>query len=132
MTDQQQRKQHIRNFLRTPVWTDEKLCALLAHAESILSFNSCCCLIGVATADHALKGKTDSWWAPHYHLAQDLPLAPDAHHAFCSLPEFPSLPDADVIRNRILRPIIKAELRRREISRRVAVELDARGVLLLS
>ncbi len=126
MTSQQQRKQQIRNFLRTPVWTDEKLCQLLAHAESKLSFNSCCCLIGVATADHALRGATHNWRADHYHKATNLPLALEAQHAFFHLPNSPlsMQPSDDATRNRILRPIIKAELRRRELARKTNIESE--------
>ncbi len=60
-------KQNIRAFLRTPVWTEEKLCALLAHAESRLALWSCCCLIGCANADHALRGSVlEDGWGEHY------------------------------------------------------------------
>ncbi len=79
-----QAKQDIRAFLRTPVWTEEKLCALLAHAQDKLSMWSCCCLIGVANAPHALMGINDRAGAhwEHYHDAQFLPLAQIAEEAF--------------------------------------------------
>ncbi|MCI0526562.1 MAG: hypothetical protein L0Y56_03795, partial [Nitrospira sp.] len=38
-------------------YSDEKLAALLAHArDGKLAYHSCCCFIGIATADHALRG----------------------------------------------------------------------------
>ncbi len=104
----------IRNFLRTPVWTDEKLCALLAHAESgRLIYTSCCCLIGVATADHAL-GSLDEHPGNvgHYQRARLLPYAVRAEAAYHYLALY-----NDASRRRILRPIIRAELKRRELVR---------------
>src|SRR5258708_22634376 len=47
---------NIVQFLQT-AYTDENLAALLAHAQDEkLSFFSCCCLIGVTNAPHALRG----------------------------------------------------------------------------
>ncbi len=113
MTATQTHKQAIRRFLRTPVWTDEKLCQLLAHAESKLAFKSCCCLIGVANNDHTLRGENSDYIDPysHYHDARDLPYATAAETAYkwIGLHNY-----TDETRRRILRPIIRAEIRRRD------------------
>jgi hypothetical protein len=122
LVSMQARRRAIRAFLGTDIWTDEKLCGLLAHAQSgKLAFVSCCCLVGSATADHALKGVNhDYGWSPHYQASRQLPFSPIAEHAFLHL-----LPQAlrngtsnlavhDAARCRILIPIIRAELRRRE------------------
>lgn len=117
-------KQAIRAFLRTGVWTEEKLCALLAHAEDKLSYWSCCCLIGCATADHALQSNWNcagyiGAYAAHLPEARCLPLANVAEMAFCTLSDLRDddgmlLEDeSDAQRRRIIRPIIRAELKRR-------------------
>lgn len=47
----------IERFLQTE-YTDEKLAALLAHAEDgKLSFFSCCCFAGIPSATHTLQGE---------------------------------------------------------------------------
>lgn len=55
-------------------YTDERLAMLRAHAEDgKLAFFSCCCFIGVATADHPLHGKHDGVpFGRHYRAAQAL------------------------------------------------------------
>lgn len=54
-------------------YTDERLAMLRAHAEDgKLQFASCCCFIGVATADHALAGYTSDWEQPHFLVARAL------------------------------------------------------------
>ncbi len=50
-------KQIIRDFMKTN-YSDERLAMLLAHAQSgKLAFNSCCCFVGVSTAQHALTSR---------------------------------------------------------------------------
>lgn len=123
MTKKQEHKQAIRAFLGTSIWTDEKLCALLAHAESKLRFVSCCCLIGVATADHALRGETTYWLNKHYCVAKQLPLASEAENAYLWLNgSIGSDEQDDANRRRVLRPIIRAELKRREHLRTLELE----------
>ncbi len=125
-------KQAIRAFLKTPVWSDEKLCALLAHAQDKLSMWSCCCLIGCANADHALMGRRlakgeDRWidatgtWN-HYDAAKRLLLAESAECAFRFLAgEFDrQSPAADELRRKRIRPMIRRELRERERARLLA------------
>lgn len=132
MTKLQEHKGAIRAFLRTEVWTEEKLCALLAHAEDKLTYWSCCCLIGVATANHALRerAKEGGWMETnsHYFIAKELPFAREAETAFSELgrpQEFPpngySPEKSDVLRRLRIRPIIRAELRRRAVEQRLVL-----------
>lgn len=115
-------KKSIRQFLRT-AYSDERLAWLLAHARSgRLAYQSCCCLIGVATADHALRGKTDvtAPGALHYRLAKIFVGAREAEMAFWELGYAGSsrLADSnDELRRRRVIPMIKAEMRHRERSR---------------
>jgi hypothetical protein len=92
-------------------YSDERLAWLLAHARSgRLAFVSCCCFIGIATADHALKGETGHLYylERHYRDAKWLPGATVAESAYALLAE----DDAQRIRRLI--PMIKAEMRRRD------------------
>lgn len=127
MTAQQERKQHIRAFMQAH-YTDERLAQLLAHAQDgKLAFHSCCCFIGVATADHALRGyrfkdfreRADGLLGideRHYILAESLPGAQEAEHAFDGLSDWHGS-EYDAARRRILIPMIRAEQRRRERAR---------------
>ena len=115
-------RQDIRAFLAH--FTDERLAALLAHAQdSKLAFYSCCCLVGAATADHALQGRKNSWGErenrePHYVRALDLPGSDEAEWAFgyglLAGARVWSEASRDALRRRRLIPILKAELRRRQ------------------
>jgi hypothetical protein len=50
--------ENIVKFLQT-AYTDEKLAALLAHAQDgKLAYRSCCCLIGFPSANHSALGET--------------------------------------------------------------------------
>lgn len=115
----QQLKQDIRAFLRS-AYTDQRLAEVLAHAQDgKLSYWSCCCLRGAATADHALKPMTDDWNAPHYSTAMDLPNSAQAAVAYLNLGGPWSADDAeneqsDSRRRRIVIPILRAEIRRRD------------------
>jgi hypothetical protein len=112
-------KRAIRQFLRTS-YSDERLTWLLAHAQSgKLAYQSCCCLIGVATADHGLCGKVDlSQSTPrHYELARMLPGAKDAEMAFWELGYVGGSrlhKSSDELRRRRLIPMIRAVMRARE------------------
>lgn len=59
--------ENIKLFLQQ-YYTDEQLAALLAHCQDgKFSFHSCCCLIGIPTADHALVGECNGGIADtHY------------------------------------------------------------------
>jgi hypothetical protein len=115
-------KQAIRQFLRT-AYTDERLIWLLAHARSDkLTYQSCCCLVGVATADHPLQGKTDvnEASAGHYHLARKFVGSREAEQAYWELGYITgsrSILSSDELRRRRLIPLILSEMRRRHRTR---------------
>ena len=106
---------NIRKFLATS-YSDEKLAALLAHAESgRLSYSSCCCLIGIPTANHALHGAEQMVYNPssHVHLSRKtLPFAREAEEEFYRLAD--DRKDDRQRRKRLL-PLIREEMERREI-----------------
>jgi len=112
-------KRAVRQFLRT-AYSDERLAWLLAHAQSgKLSYQSCCCLIGVPTADHSLCGKVDlSKSTPrHYELARMLPGAKEAEMAFWELGYVGGSrlhKSSDDLRRRRLIPMIRAVIRARD------------------
>jgi hypothetical protein len=103
----------IEQFLREQ-YSDEKLAALLAHAEDgKLSFGSCCCFIGVATANHALQGSNfrEVWATPaisHLSLARRLPYGSEAED------EFGDLGRDNQERREAIIPLIRAEIARRD------------------
>lgn len=115
-------EQIISEFLRT-AYTDDKLAALLAHAEDgKLAYTSCCCFIGVATADHALQGqlKTGTYTLPedhHYKRAERLEGATGAEFAYMLLSRKGDFDAADAERRTKLIPLIHAEIARREAER---------------
>ena len=112
-------KKAIRAFF--PNYTTERLAAYLAHAQDgKVFYNSCCCFIGGATADHALQVRCFIHGSNHYADAKNLPGADRAEAAFFDLgrPSYkhPIATDsltAEDQRRRVLIPIIKAELGRR-------------------
>lgn len=112
------RKRAIRQFLRA-AYTDERLAWLLAHARSgKLTYQSCCCLIGTATADHPLRTKTDvnQPVAQHYHLARRFIGAREAEQAYWEMGysgASRAVQSSDELRRRRLIPMILAEMRRR-------------------
>lgn len=114
-----ERKRAIRQFLRT-AYSDERLVWLLAHARSgRLAYQSCCCMIGAATADHPLRGKADVNLAAaaHYRLAQKFVGAREAEQAYWELGYqngYRPMESSDGMRRRRLIPMILSELRRRE------------------
>jgi hypothetical protein len=110
-------------------YTDERLVELLAHAQSgKLSFSSCCCFIGIPTADHALRGYDDHYGA-HYHFSEVLSGAAEAERAFHLLShDRVNDIDRDAKRRRKIIPMIRAEIKRRDTvraSQRVEVEATA-------
>lgn len=112
------RKRAIRQYLRT-AYTDERLAWLLAHARNgKLAYQSCCCLIGAATADHSLKAKADvnQPQAAHYHLARRYVGAKEAEQAYWELGylgESRAMQSSEEIRRRRLTPMILSEMRQR-------------------
>jgi hypothetical protein len=119
-------KHAIRQFLRT-AYSDERLAWLLAHARGRkLAYQSCCCLIGVATADHALQGKSDvnEPSANHYHLARKFLGAREAEQAYWEFGYIGgsrSTASSDELRRRRLIPMILGEMRRRHNERVAAM-----------
>lgn len=102
----------ISSFLQT-AYSDEKLAMLLAHAQDgKLVYDSCCCFIGIPTADHPLQSLGGEG-ADHYSLARELPNAYEAERAFILLG---TSADPDAERRERLIPLILAELDRRSRS----------------
>lgn len=113
----------ITRFLRRPeeggAYTDERLAMLLAHAQDgKLAFYSCCCLIGIPTADHPLCSEMEK---PYHSIAarRTLPNAEAAEGAFARLGVDARAADqsdeADDQRARTkLIPLIEAEMERRQ------------------
>lgn len=106
----------IRSFLRQH-YSDERLAALLAHAEDgKLSFHSCCCFIGIATAKHPLQSYIGPYDLPtdtvHLVFARKLVGADEAEG------EFRRLAPNDDGRQALIIPIIHDEMLRREVERR--------------
>lgn len=114
-------KGHIRAFMQAH-YTDERLAQLLAHAqEGKLRFASCCCFIGIVTADHALRSTLLDVQENHYDAAFRLPAAEMAESAFRMLwrsstdcTEVSHRSERDAVRGRILIPMVRAEMRRRD------------------
>ena len=115
-------KRAIRQYLRT-AYTDERLAWLLAHARAAkLMYQSCCCLIGAATADHALRSQADVNLASaaHYHLARKFVGAREAEQAYWELGytgKSRSVQSSDEVRRRRLVPMILSEMRQRARAR---------------
>lgn len=111
-------KRAIRIFLRT-AYTNERLTWLLAHARSgKLSYQSCCCLVGLPTADHALAGKMSSHQilkSGHYWIGKALLGAREAEWAYyrLGLIRRRALDTSDETRRRRLIPMVLAEIERR-------------------
>jgi hypothetical protein len=115
-------KEILRTFMREH-YTDERLAMLLEHAQSgRLRFISCCCFIGVATADHPLVGFSVYLNDTHYIAAQQLSGAYDAETAYRRLGAA-SLEEREAMRRRRIIPIIRAEMRRRDRLARKAENL---------
>lgn len=121
-------KRAIRQYLRT-AYSDERLAWLLAHARGgKLVYQSCCCFIGVATADHSLQVKADVnlALAAHYHLARRFVGAREAEQAFWEFGyrgESRSVESSDDIRRRRLIPMILSEMRQRARARATSGQL---------
>lgn len=118
--DLQQAEQLITEFLQEH-YTDEKLAALLAHAEDgKLAYMSCCCLVGFPFADHAPQGENEL--VPSCHPTRvngnPLPLADFAYWCLGSEGEDDEANGAwdfyENVRRQRLIPIIKREMERRD------------------
>lgn len=118
----------IEKFLRRPeeggAYDDAHLAMLLAHAEDgKLAFNSCCCLLGVSNAVHALRGsrsygpqvELDEQVNHHLKIRLSSHLAEEAEYEFSHLGVFAnSDQEADAQRRERLIPLIRAEIARRD------------------
>jgi hypothetical protein len=117
-------KKHLRAYLQT-AYSDQQLAMLLAHArDEKLSFYSCCCFIGVPTANHALKGYVGYGYgsAPHYQTARGSYGAAMAEQAYCQVGWrlAKTRSGEDPARRRFLIPLIRAEMKRRDSVRAAA------------
>lgn len=102
-------------------YSDQKLAELLAFAEDgKLSYSSCCCFVGVPTANHSLMSMADAASASdcdHYQSAIAIPEAPVAERAFRTLAVDSadgSSEERDAERRARLIPLIYAEIKRRD------------------
>lgn len=106
-------KQSIRSFMQNH-YTDSRLAELLCHArDGKLRYYSCCCFIGIATADHALRPMQSALSPPampHYREAKRLVAAPRAERAF-----FDISGSGDLKRRSLIIPMVRAEIRRRDL-----------------
>jgi hypothetical protein len=134
MATMRENKQAIRRFMREH-YTDERLAMLLAHAQSgRLAFRSCCCFIAIPTADHTLQGAC-YFNEPHYRAARTLdPSTPTSVWGVAEQAYHDIVNDShdDAKRRRILIPMIRAEMHRREriaasVSAEFAAEVEHEG-----
>lgn len=96
----------VQTFLRKH-YSDARLVELLQHCQDgKFAFRSCCCFIGIATADHELQGFTEKLpdnWPAHLEIARELPGAPAAEDFIFRL-------ENDTERRAYLIPLIEAEI----------------------
>lgn len=130
-------KQYIRDYMQAH-YTDQRLAWLLAHArDGKLSFHSCCCFVGIPTADHALQGETSmaSSVGLHYFKAKAAGgmQAGMAESGFAMIGrrtllthEYYQVEDAR--RRRVIIPMVRAEMRRRALASAKAIT-EARELL---
>lgn len=112
MTNIKDLKKSIRAFMQAH-YTDERLTQLLAHAQDgKLSFMSCCCFIGIVSAPDAAfesgRPARGTLHVGHTMIARRLDGAIGAEWAFARLGNI------DAVRRRVLIPMIRAEMKRRE------------------
>ena len=117
------KKQAIRDFMQNH-YTDARLAELLAHAQNgYLDYTACCCFIGITTADHALVregGMESRGTTMHYFAARELDGALAAEQAFnhiANYAKYKTTEARNAFRRRILVPMIRAEMKRRERAR---------------
>lgn len=126
----------LRAFLQAH-YSDEKLAALLAHAEDgKLVYESCCCFVGIATADHALHVKNEFYFTEeHYSQALALPGGASADLAYCLLVKEMNIffninkKERNKYRRQQIIPLIREEMARREALRNV-VEVESQCALV--
>jgi len=94
-------------------YSDERVAQLLEWAEDGgLAYGTCCCFIGLATADHSFMRVSEyteqTFVSPHYDRALGLSGADAAEGSFYGLGK------DDAERRSNLIPLIRAEMSRRE------------------
>lgn len=95
-------------------YSDEQLAALLSHAEDgKLFFLSCCCFVGIPTANHPLKGFRFPMWGDHYFKVIKRNGYRQAENAFGSIGACGGDPE----RRAAIIPLIRAEMARRDLLR---------------
>lgn len=101
-------------------WTTEQLCALLAHAQDgKLSYGSCCCLIGIRSADHAYKSRLGNTniFNTHYMRQRFSPRDKMAERAFRNLGlGLFEVEQQDAQRLAAIIPLIQKELHSRDVA----------------
>ena len=105
---------NISRFLREQ-YSDERLAALLAHAQDgKLVYSSCCCLVGASNADHPLTDEARPEGLCHYDYAIRMAYAPEAEDEFrrMGFDEESGLYSDEFRRERLI-PIMIAEQERR-------------------
>ena len=123
----------IREYLK--LYPDDRLAALLAHAEDgKLAYHSCCCLVGAINADHALCGYLAGFFVgTHYVIAKAKhhPLPDEAEHEFhrMGMQYNAVLLDPDAIRREMIIPLIREEMARREAEKIEHPVLDVEEVM---
>jgi hypothetical protein len=116
-------KQPVRDFLRN-YYTDARLAELLAHLQDgKFNYSSCCCFIGCATSDHELQTidrmnmSFHGTWGDHLNEARRLSGADSAECAVLCMGNGDDKPRGNARRSRILIPMVRAEMKRRERTR---------------
>lgn len=110
-------KSHIRSFMQAH-YSDERLAEVLAFCQDgKFGYVSCCCFIGAANAQHALRENytpMEDGSDSHLDQARMLDGGMLAEAAFFHLADEAIGIDYHATRRRILIPMIRAEMRRRE------------------
>ncbi len=95
-------------------YSDQLLDDVLTNLHKLACF-SCCCLTGVVTANHALRG--DRFYCEraslHIQEASFLPYGAQAYHEFTQLGNIPGWGSADFLRYERLKPVLHEEMARR-------------------
>lgn len=111
-------KKTLRDYMRR-YYTEANLVDLLDHARSGgLAYNSCCCFIGLPSRDHDGFAGHNERLGSGYHGAlyakSEIPTAAFAEFAFLKLSHRNwTIDEDDSYRQRLLIPMILAELKRR-------------------
>jgi hypothetical protein len=121
----QDSKRIVRSFMQS-YYSDANLIQLLDHARAgQFAYLSCCCFIGLLSADHALRGPNSDWINPasHYWLIKRSNKAAEAAETAARrlsklrpLLLQPGPIQDDVLRRRII-PMVLVEIRRRQRAR---------------